>query len=451
MDFKKLTRFVVPVIIFAIVLFSLLAGSYLVEEVRAGEYHIVQYPSGKLVAKMEPGWYGQWFGTVTKWPKAFTLNFDRNPDTTVDSQAQNDIDITAIEVRFADGTIAPIEGSLRGELPRSPEMAVDLVSKFGYRSVHELVENLVARRVRVSVNSSATMMTAIESSSSRRNDFIQHSWDQIQNGLYHTNTVSQVVEGQVKQEVKVAKITIGPDGNPIRQNETGGLDDLGVVLSNFEIKSFIYPSELEKQIASQRDAIMAISVARANAEKANEEAKTSEAQGKAKVMTAQYEEEQMKIRATVKADQEKAVALIMAEKEKQQATIAAQKRVEVAELEKEEAEIQARRGLEVAKLNRQASEEESARIISLGAAEAKAKQAVFNANGALTEKLKAWTDAQVAWAQAYGIRRVPGIVLGTKTDDGTETLDLQTALSVKLLNDLNLDLGLNSNTSPTNN
>lgn len=383
------------------------------------------------------------------------MNFDVNPDVFIDSQAQNDIDIAAIEVRFADGTIAPIEGSLRVELPRSEQASIDLVTQYGYKNVHELIENLVARRVRVSVNSAATMMTAIESSSSRRNDFIQLSWDQIQNGLYMTETVTTSVSAdgsttdqrstarsQNNREIKIARVSRDKDGNPVRQREQGGLDDLGVVLSNFEIKGFVYPKELETQIAAQRDAIMAISVARANVERAEEEAKMKEAQGLSLVMEAKYQEEQAKVRATVRAEQEKEVALIAAQKEKEQATIQAQKLVEVATLEKQEAEIRAQKELEVARLARQASEEEAARTIALGEAEAAAKKAVFTADGALKQKLDAYVAAQTAWASAFGIRKVPNMVLGGAGGDGTtDAFDLQTAIAVKLMNDLNIDLG----------
>lgn len=450
---KQFTGWTVAAVTIVVIIFGLLGGAQLIEEVKAGEYHIVQYPNGKVVAKKEPGWYGQWFGTVTKWPNAGTLNFDANPDVSVDSEAQNDIDIPAIEVRFADGTIAPIEGSLRFEMPASPDVCVDLVTKYGYRNVHELVENLIARRVRVSVNSAATMMTAIESSSSRRNDYIQLSWDQIQNGLYMTEIVSTVADdglgNSAKREIKVASVKLDVDGNPIRQHEASALDNLGVILSNFEIKGFLYPKELENQIANQRDAIMAISVARANAERAEEEAKTKEAQGLSLVMEAKYQEEQAKVRATVRAEQEKEVALIAAQKEKEQATIQAEKLVDVAELEKQEAEIRAAKELEVAKLARQAAEEEAARTVALGEAEAAAKKAVFTADGALKQKLDAYVAAQTAWANAFSVRKVPNMVLGGTSGDGTtDAFDLQTAIAVKLMNDLNVDLGTSGTNFP---
>jgi len=447
---KQIVKITTWVLIAVSVIVIVLCGRSLVDEVKAGEYHIVQYPTGTVVAKMEPGWYFQAFGTVKKWPKAVTLNFLNSPDVSVDEEAQNDIDIPAIDVRFADGTRAPIEGSLRVELPRSPEMAVDLVVQYGYRSVHELIENLVARRVRVSNNSAATMMTAIESSSSRRNDYIQLSWDQIQNGLYMTEVATAKVQDDTtvsgdssSREIRVAVIKYYENKQPMRQHETGGLDNLGIVLSNFEVKDFGYPTALEDKIAEQRDALMAISVARANAERAMEEAKTKEQQGLALVMTARYEEEQKKVRATVQADQEKEVALIAANKEKEQAEIQAAKLVAVAALTKEESEIRANQQLEVAKLERQAADENALKMIALGEAEAQAKKAVFTADGALQAKLDAFVAAQTAWANAYSQRKVPNMILGGSSDNGDSgAIDFQTAIALRMLNDLNLDLGV---------
>lgn len=446
---KRMTGYFTAACVAILILFGFFAGSRIVEEVHAGEYHIVQYPNGSVVAKTNPGYYWQVFGKTTKWPKAVTLNFDRNPDTSVDSEQQNDIDVKEIELRFADGTIAPIEGSLRVELPTSPDKAVELVVKHGYRNIHELVENLVVRRVRVSVNSSATMMSALESSSNRRNDFINLSWDQIQDGLFITEskTVSSTESNGSRRDIKIAVPKMDAEGKHVRQNEAGSLDDLGVKLSNFEIKAFLYPDTLEAQIVEQRNAIMAITVARANAEKATEEAKTKEQEGLSAVMKARYEQEVLKVVATVKAGQEKEVAVISSEKEKEMATIAAQKELEVAELQKKQAEIKATQGLEVARLDRQAAEETAKRIVSLGNAEAEAKKAIFTADGALKDKLAAFVESQTVWANAYSLRRVPSMVMGgSGQNSDSDAFDLQTAIAVKIMNDLNLDLGINGQT-----
>lgn len=410
-------------------LVCVLCANNIVETNRAGQFQIKQAAvSGKMSARMTPGMYFQNFGTLTTMAKAFTFNFTSDKDDSGDTLSDE-----SIEVRFNDGSICDISGSVRVIMPTTEDEAVALVEKFGYTSLDDLKEKLIKKAVRNALRSSANLMSARDSYSEKRLDYIQWTWDQIQNGLYQTEEKSEVMEdivtGQkVTRNIKIIKRDDG--GNPLRQ-EDNALHGTGITLSNFEIKGFGYEPKVEAQIAKQQEAIMNIETAKAEAQLAEQNAKTEEAKGKSLVMEAKYRKEQEKIQATVEADKEKEVA-----------EIEASKKVAVAELAKEEAEIEAKKKVAVAELDKQAAELEKAATILRGEGEAESKKLIMAADGALQVKVNAWVEAQKAWAEAYKTRPVPGVVIGGSGSTDGETLDFSDALAVKLLNDLNVDMGL---------
>ena len=173
---------------------------------------------------------------------------------------------------------------------------------------------------------------------------------------------------------------------------------------------------------------MAIVQAKAEAEEANQEKLTAEAQGLAAVMKAKYEKEVVKTQALVDAQREKEVAVITA-----------QKRVAV---NKEK--------LIAARLDKQTAEQEKLAAIERGTGEAEARNLKMKADGALEQKLAAWMEVNKYYADSiakYQGAWVPGVVLGggggnlsSQGANGAQTLiDLLTA---KTARDLNLDMSL---------
>lgn len=450
---KKVSAYITLGITIIGLLFLGIAGKNLIEEVEAGTYHIIQYPNGKVEAKTEPGYYLQWFGTVTVWPRAVTYNFMEQTAQVLEetgnaTKTLGVINSPPIEVRFNDGSVADIGGSIRIDLPAADAAkAVDLVTNFNFRTVQSLVNDLVKKRIRSSVRSAANLMTARESYSEKRRQYEIWSWDQIQNGLYQvegeiTTTTDEITGRRV--QVTRNKIKMAEDNTPVRQFDDA-IGDLGLILSNFEVQSYGYSDKVDQQIKQQQEALMAIATARANAQRAEQEAKTAEAEGLRKVMTAKYEEEQTKIRATVQADKEKEVAVINAEREKQKALIEAAQRLEVEQQEKEKALVVANKGMEVAEIDRQSAALEKEATILRAEGEAKAKQLVMEADGALKQKLDAWVEGQRVWASAFSTRPVPGIVVGggTGADGSTgDALSFQDALALKMVGELGLNMGM---------
>jgi len=165
---------------------------------------------------------------------------------------------------------------------------------------------------------------------------------------------------------------------------------------------------------------MEVETARANAKKAEQDAKTIEMKGKADVMHSKYEKEQEKVKAIVEAQQQKEVAELHAAKE-----------------------------LAVAKLMKMAAMEEKQRQILLGQGESERKKLVMNADGALAQKLEAWKEVNSYYAQAmkdYKGQWVPNVVMsggqnGQNLNAAQSLLDL---FMVKTARDLSLDMSVPS-------
>lgn len=188
---------------------------------------------------------------------------------------------------------------------------------------------------------------------------------------------------------------------------------------------------VQKQIGEQQGALMAVQTSRANAQKALQDSLTVEAEGKAAVMKAKYEEEQKKVRAEVQAQQEQAVAVI-----------AAQKLVDVAGKDKEQALIAATKDKEVASLTLESAKLEKQRQIELGTGEAERKRLVLAADGALAQKLDAWSKSQEVWANAFAKRAVPSVVTGGGQHTDGDAAAMMELIGIKAAKDLALDMGV---------
>ena len=384
------------------------AGS-IFETVEGGTYHIKQAAiSGEMTAIMDPGLYGQNFGSVQVWPVSETFYFTHDSDEGGKSDQ-------SFEVRFNDGSLCNVSGTLRVLMPTSPTDAVNLKTKEGYREYSDVEQKLIKPTVRNVLRLTANLMSARESYTVRRSDFDSWARDQIQNGLYETSEevreVTDLVSGEIiKKAVKVIK----RDAAGIPLHKRNPLEGTGITLSNFEIKAFEYESRVKDQIQNQQAALMAVETAKAKAQEAEQDRITAEAQGQADVMKAQYEEEQKKIRATVEAQKDSAVIVIAASRDLQQA-----------------------------KFKRLAAEETKQEQILLGQGEAERKQLVMKADGALEKKLEAYVATQQVWANAFKERKVPTTYISGQGGEGSgvdnDVALMMKVIGVKAAEDLSVD------------
>jgi hypothetical protein len=405
LDFKSIRLFVI-VLVLLVIGWKLIAGTY--DTVPKGYYQIKQtWIVGTVDAKMTPGFWLT-VGEVWNWPKAETFYF------TSDKREGKPED-QSIEVRFNDGSLAQASGTCRVVLPKTRDEAISLVTDRGFRDFHDLEMKLILPVVRNSLRATANLMSARESYAEKRLDFINWSWDQIQNGLYDTEEISRQTKDLITGEIITKKVKV------IRRNEKGDpvhhqnpLRGTGITLDNFEIKQFVYDKIVRDQIASQQQAYMSVETARANAAKAEQDALTVEAQGKARVVESKYQEEQTKVKAVVQAMKEKEVA-----------------------------EIGAQRQLQVAKLEKEASEQKKLSTILIAEGEARAKELKMKADNYEALKIETWKEAQFKWAEAFARRNVPHIVFSsnpTASDQDAATLGTKNLLDVMILNSLGVNI-----------
>lgn len=406
------------------------AYSALLSTVENGTYQVRQWPyTGTVSVRTEPGTWWKFFGDVTTWPKSETFYFtaDKEGDT------KDDHGDASIEVTFNDGSRCKISGTCRVDMPRSHEQIMLLIGQYGMKSHADVEAKLVTPVLRNSLILTANLMTARESYSERRIDFVSMAWDQVQNGLFEVSEEPVETKDPVTGFTTIRKVkTIVRDklGKPVRQPHSSVLETAGIVLSNFEIKDFIYEPKVQEQIRQQQEATMAIVTAAAQAKRAEQDKLRIEAEGKAAVSKAQYEKEQEKIREVTDANKKKEVA-----------EIAAAQELAVAKQQKEQALVAANRDREVADLAVKTADMTKQAQILLGEGEAGRKKLVMAADGALEQKLATYREVQEKWADAFAKRQVPHIIMGGKDgnqDSGTAAfIEL---LSIKAAKDLELDL-----------
>jgi len=374
--------------VIGILLVIFIFSTQLVSNVRKGYYEVRQsWITGQVTAKLTPGWWVK-LGEITEWPKAETFYFTKGADSKFDSREDH-----SIVVQFNEGSECNISGTCRITLPKTDAGAVALTIEYGYRTWDELLYKLIQPQVRKALVLAANQMSARESYSERRSDFIFLTADQLANGMFAYDELEKEVEDpvtgkNVRRIVKVVKRD--KDGNPVRREHP--FKNLGIVVDNFEIRQFHYSDKVREQIGKQQQAYMDIQTAIANAQRAEQEKLTAEAEGKAKVAKARYEQEMIKAQEVVKAQKDKEVA-----------------------------ELGGQRELQVAKLMAQAAEQKKQGAILEAQGEAEAKRLKRDADNYEALKIQASVDIHRAWADAYSKRRVPlvsGGVEEAKNPDG---------------------------------
>ncbi|MCR4322612.1 MAG: SPFH domain-containing protein [Candidatus Azambacteria bacterium] len=354
------------------------------ENVDADEIVCVQdWGDGELHWHVDAGIKWQGFGKVTTYKKLADHEFDA-------------------PVMFNDNGTGKLIGTYQVELPLDIQHLTSLHTKFN--SQESIEKSLVQATVDKVVYMTGPLMSSKESSAERKTDLIRFIADQLDNGVFRTTQKITTVEDQMSKEkrtVTVAEISLDKDGKPERQ-ESSVLATYGIKIVNFAPRNLDYDETVKKQIADQQKITMEVQTARAHALEAEQRRITAEADGKAAVMTAQYQEEEKKIRALVGAEQRKGVA----------------------SLERDTAEF-----------TRQ-------KLILEGQGEAEKKRLIMAADGALEKKLDTYEKVMARFAQEFGKHRlVPDIQMGGSTSgNDNAAANLINLLTTKTAKDLALDM-----------
>ncbi len=405
------------------------------EHMDAGDIMVIQNPfTGKLVWYTTPGIKWQGGGKVTTYKKREQFWFSAKVDQ---GKKENE----SLRIRFNDGAHATISGSISWEMPTDEKHLTMLHAAYG--SQHAVEQQLVRTVIEKCVYMTGPLMSSAESYAARRNDLLNLMADQIEKGVYKTTTKEVRAQDALTGSDKTVKVVelVKEDNGQYAREEASPIATYGVKTFNLSINEISYDPSVESQIQAQQKAIMDIQTSIANAKTAEQDALTTEQKGKAAAAKARWEQEVIKATSVTKAEQEYVVARTNA-----------LMKLEVSRLEAEAMRtnlvIAAEQKLEVAELALKAAELDKKKEIAMGEGEAKRRQLVMEADGALEKKLEAWVKVNEAYAAAikgYQGNWVPGVVMGGTAGGGQPiggANDLVQLLTVKTAQDLGLSLKL---------
>lgn len=271
-----------------------LAGSVF-ETNNAGYYQIKQAAlSGELSVINTPGTYMQLFGDVTTYQQSDEYYFSKH-----DNDGGEDLDTDSIKVRFNDGGTALISGVIKYRLSSVPEKQLLLHNDF--KNYHAVQSALIRQVVTEAVQQTANLMKAEESYSTRRSEFAALAEEQVQNGLYETVANVQKLKDADGNEFIETSVTLKlVDGKPVVRKQSS-LPRYGIEILQFVIKDIDFDDTIENLISKKKEAEQQKVVARANAERAKQDAITAREQGEALVAKAKAEKDVEKIQAVTDA------------------------------------------------------------------------------------------------------------------------------------------------------
>ena len=402
---KTLALVVAGVMLLAVFVLS----GKVVENVDANEIMVIQDPiDGELHWYVTAGIKWQGFGRVTAYPKRAIYDFkcSEYKEGTSESQCAEGTADGRISIRFNDGGHGWVDGSIQYEMPLDSANLTELHVRFGSRE--SIQKQLIETVVNKSVYMTGPLMSSRESFADKRNDLLRYVEDQVEGGVYQTTARDVRVKDELSgadKTVKLVEVVNGQGGQPLRQ-EQAQLTKFGIKPFNFSIKRLPYDTEVEAQIKQQQQITMQVQTAIAESRQAEQRAITVEQQGKAEAAKAKWDQEVIKAKFVTEAQQR----------------------------------------LEIAELDRKAAIETKAKDILLGEGEARRRELVMSADGALDKKLQTYLEAQKVWAEAvkgYQGNWVPGVVMGGGQNGAASgAQDLVNLLTAKTARELGLDLSI---------
>lgn len=279
----------------------------------AGYYQIKQTAvTGTLSVIDHPGAYLKLFANVTTYHVSDVYYFSKSENGQADSDAD------PIKVRFNDGGTAEISGMIKFRLPSDPDKQLRLHNDFkNYRAIkHDLMRQVVAE----ALMQTAPLMKAEDSYSTRRSEFTDIAEDQVVEGIFET--VSKEFKDKdadgnefIEKEVNIAK---DAKGQPLIR-KTSPLRQYGIEVIQFVIKDIDFDQTIDALISKKKEAEQQKVVAKANAERAKQDAITAREQGNARIATEKANQDVEKIKEVTIAQKEFEVAKLKRQQAEQDA------------------------------------------------------------------------------------------------------------------------------------
>ena len=371
------------------VILSIILAANCFEDIAAGEIAVIQSPiTGELTVVTSPGWAWQGGGTVTKYQRSNQLWFSNKEDEGGSG---------AIKIGFNDFGEGTVSGSVRWYMPTNREQVLKLHSDYGTQESIDF--KLIKQAVTKAIYMSGPLMSSKEAVSEKKTLLLTYTEDQANNGIYRTRAVKSK-DTLSDANSRLSEI-VYKNGAP-QIIKASDVAVYGVVLSNFTINEIKFSDAVTRQISDQQKLVMAVQTAKANAQKAIQDAITTMKMGEANAAKAKWEQEVIKAKLVTEAES----------------------RNRVAELDVVTADLGRKKN------------------ILEGEGIATKKRLIMQADGALDQKLQAYKEVNKYWADAisnYGGSWVPQFQSGSG-NGGNAGLNFMELMTIKAAKDLSLDL-----------
>ena len=368
----------------------------IIEVNNSGYYKVKQSIWGKMTTHTQEGPFFQNLGKITEYSLSDMTYFSKH-----DEDGGKGEDAAAVKVRFNDGGTAEISGSIKYRLSTKYDDQIKIHRDF--RSYKAIKQDLMRQVVTEALMQTATLMKAEESYNTRRSEFTEITERQIKQGIFETEADELVVkdaEGNefIERSVRLKEREV--DGKKVKGEyvirKISPLVRYNIEVLQFVIKDLDFDKIIDNLISKKKEAEQQKVVAKANAEKAKQDAITVEEQGKARI-------------AEAKADKE---------------------------VEKIAEVTQAMKAYEVAKYEALQANEIAKKITAEGATKAAANAALVRAGLTPIEKANIDKETAIGVAQALATWKGPSIVT-TSGDKGSSPMD---ALFIKQMMDISKQL-----------
>lgn len=381
---------------------ALFGSTMMFEYVSASEIVGISYPNGSLTWYTSQGPVLQFFGRVTRYPKRGQLQFTAVKKAGGGYELENDNRVT---ISFNDGGSGKILGSLNYEMPLGTE-ALNKIHA-AYPTVEGLESGLLRPALNQTIFLTGQLMSSHESYRDRRTQIVQFVEDQVQAGIYRTQSRMDTITDPATKELKQIKITeIVLDKNGVPERAVAGeVKKFGVRTYNFAIEDLDYSETVDKQINTQQGITMAVETAIAKAKEAQQNEITAGAEGRATAERTRQEQNAVNAKIIAAAEGQKLAA--------EQDKLAA------------EAQKQA--------------------MILRAQGEAEARRLAVAADNALERRLAALVQIHQAWAGAAAQVHVPSTVIGGTGNAGNAVATMQDYMSIataKLAKDIGAEAGV---------
>lgn len=358
----------------------------------------VQFTSGTF--------YAGFFAKETEWPNQISVSYvGDEPDYDL---VDNTIEIGKINIRFNDATTADVSGITQYILPVGEKEMLEL------HNTHKTPEALVKRRLapytQECLQSSAQLLSSESHYSGGRAQMVQDYLDQLKNGAFLLTVKEENPYDSIEKTTKkVYRVVpqLSKDGSIKRKFSS--IKEYELSVADAQITTVDYQALVDSMLSKKITSATKASISRQDLMTAQQAALTAEAQGKAKLVSVEYDQKQKQLVSIV----------------------AAQTQVTLAEADLDKQAIQEKAALK-----------EASKIKILADANAYEKQRDIQANGALEQKLEAYVKVQEAWAKAASSSNwVPTYQSGGTAPNGSSNVNAMVDMFMfKSAAALNLDV-----------